>query len=456
MLFGLVTFLLVAACGGDDDSPAAGGTLVLATAGGSVVSDDGKLTLDIPAGALDQDTRISATAVDIIELPETLREDAEGTGYLLEPDGLEFIQPISLSLNLGPDDLPEDELTDAAPLYFLVTQSGEDEPELLENLATAALLSDGTVLIEGQLSHFSWLKRSKTFRGVTVTLSLNEHRGGRFVGEIFAARSKLELESEDDPFATLEDDISSRLLFSPRLKLVSLSRGSVDNFLPLEEPADLISENTAQLECLEVGPASYTSTASGIVDTGPFLWRYSLTVDARLDCIAPRPTATPTATSSPTPTLAPTLTSTPTATSPAAATATPTLTPTQVFTATLTPTATVFDPSGRYSLAFQQVGDEFCAPYPATQFNDIWTVQLGAVDANGNRPITIIQSSNQALLNGTLNADGTFFVQNDIETAEGLFVLEANGSIEVAVNLYTFQAEGCPLLRFGASGVPVN
>jgi len=61
--------------------------------GGVVVSDDGRLTLEVPAGALDE-------AVDItIEEAEDLPEGALGPAYDVQPRGLVFGAPIRVVYN---------------------------------------------------------------------------------------------------------------------------------------------------------------------------------------------------------------------------------------------------------------------------------------------------------------------------------------------------------------------
>jgi len=79
--------------------------LVPAEEGGTVTSDDGNLTLEIPAGALDSDTEIAVSYAESEELPESLREiEGAGPGYHLQPDGLTFNDPVTVSLDLAPMD----------------------------------------------------------------------------------------------------------------------------------------------------------------------------------------------------------------------------------------------------------------------------------------------------------------------------------------------------------------
>ena len=63
--------------------------------GGVVVSDDGRLTLDIPEGALGDPVEITIEEVD--DLPE----DALGPAYRVEPVGTVFEGPVQVVYNFG-------------------------------------------------------------------------------------------------------------------------------------------------------------------------------------------------------------------------------------------------------------------------------------------------------------------------------------------------------------------
>lgn len=66
--------------------------------GGIVMSDDGRLTLDIPAGALDEDVAIRIEALD--EAPR----GTVGTVYAIEPAGLALFVPAELTYDLTADE----------------------------------------------------------------------------------------------------------------------------------------------------------------------------------------------------------------------------------------------------------------------------------------------------------------------------------------------------------------
>ena len=154
----IMAFACVAvACGGGGDE----GKVVIGADGGVVTSGDGKLTLDIPAGALDEEAEITITAVSVDDLPEELREaSGPGPAYLLEPDGLEFDEPVAVTLELNRselDDVPEDGVV----AYLLLTQDADGEIESLDELVTEATLGEETITVRGELSHFSWITRTK-------------------------------------------------------------------------------------------------------------------------------------------------------------------------------------------------------------------------------------------------------------------------------------------------------
>ncbi|MGD8760061.1 MAG: hypothetical protein PVJ07_07390, partial [Anaerolineales bacterium] len=91
--------------GSEDTSKEAAATIEAAS-GGSLTSQDGSLTLEIPPGALSEDTEISLRPVSAEDLPEELTELAGGRGgYLLEPDGLTFQEPVEVSLQIDAEDL---------------------------------------------------------------------------------------------------------------------------------------------------------------------------------------------------------------------------------------------------------------------------------------------------------------------------------------------------------------
>lgn len=81
---------------------AEGGTVELATDGGTGI------VLEIPPGALREDTEIAVQKLDESEIPADLAgAPLAGAVFRLEPDGQEFSAPVTMALTLGEDDLAE-------------------------------------------------------------------------------------------------------------------------------------------------------------------------------------------------------------------------------------------------------------------------------------------------------------------------------------------------------------
>ena len=157
--------LLLAACsgGGEAESTPAGsdGTPEASTAAPSapdgasasdvdvsVTSDDGALTVTVPAGAGPADVTI--TAID----PPPEFADLEGASviaaYELGPEGAEFSEPVALEFQAP--------LADSAEIPLLlptISRTDGDGFELLEDLEL--IVGDSTVAIRGTTRHFSRL-----------------------------------------------------------------------------------------------------------------------------------------------------------------------------------------------------------------------------------------------------------------------------------------------------------
>ena len=190
LLIALAAFaLILSACRGDSDGgsaetpiPTGGATATpVEDESRTVTSDDGKLTLEIPPGALDEEIAISITAVPLEELPEELQVlRGAGAGYRLEPDPLEFNKPVAVTLELQRDEL-EGEPANGITAYGLVSFTAGGQRELLDELRTEASLGDDTVVVRGELSHFSWLGRTRgSLTVVLEEVQREQPAGGQF------------------------------------------------------------------------------------------------------------------------------------------------------------------------------------------------------------------------------------------------------------------------------------
>ena len=103
----MLGFAMVLASGCDAEE----GMSTIGREGGVVTSPDGRVTLEIPAGALRDDVEVSIGEVDS-EMPE----GAIGFAYEVEPAGLPLLRPATLTFDLlaGGAEARELDLSDAA------------------------------------------------------------------------------------------------------------------------------------------------------------------------------------------------------------------------------------------------------------------------------------------------------------------------------------------------------
>jgi hypothetical protein len=112
--------------GGDGrvtESPNVGDSVkkaVTAADGGEVALKDAGIMLMIPAGALGDDTEITAEVVSKTDLPGAA--DLEGNVVKFGPDGLKFSMPVELSIDLGGAKAPKDA---AATISWLDEKKGK-------------------------------------------------------------------------------------------------------------------------------------------------------------------------------------------------------------------------------------------------------------------------------------------------------------------------------------------
>jgi hypothetical protein len=118
------------------------------TDGGTVEALDGTVTIEIPPGALAEETGITVEPVDEANPPEPLPDDGDalpGTVVDFGPDGLEFEEPVELALPI-PATLPVGVILEALRLY----RAGPDGWELMPGDVD---LANGVVT--GLTTHFS-------------------------------------------------------------------------------------------------------------------------------------------------------------------------------------------------------------------------------------------------------------------------------------------------------------
>ncbi len=151
----LMLALSAFACSSDDSKKEEqNGSAEIGSAGGTVTSDDGAAVLVIPPGALDQGQEIRVTALTAAGF-DTMVGGTFMAGYQLEPDGLTFNQPATLTRtfsNLATS--VGDETT--IPLLIAISASGSTRETLpVSNFDID--LDDNSVTFGAEVSHFSSL-----------------------------------------------------------------------------------------------------------------------------------------------------------------------------------------------------------------------------------------------------------------------------------------------------------
>ncbi len=131
--------------------------------GGTITDATGRVSMDIPAGAFSEDTHITIDEVEESEWPEVIRDlEPEGEVLRLEPDGLELNKPITITVKLDADMLPDKESEEGIPTYILVSVGEDGGQEYLDGAETH-IFADGSIEVKAKLSHFSWIIRKKAF-----------------------------------------------------------------------------------------------------------------------------------------------------------------------------------------------------------------------------------------------------------------------------------------------------
>ena len=150
--------LAVAACGGGSDSPPVSASANIGAAGGEVVIGGGRFRLTVPPGALATAATITVTELKASEVPADLRSVDADLVYRLEPTGLAFAVPATVTAILPPS--PNGE----------IALLGLDSNGVRETPAGMRLSYSATqLLIAGEISHFSTLVVKK-IGALSVTL----------------------------------------------------------------------------------------------------------------------------------------------------------------------------------------------------------------------------------------------------------------------------------------------
>jgi len=106
--------------------PTTGEGKVVGPSGGKFTSQDGLLSLAIPAGALAKEVKINIEAVPADQWTGSLSDlDPTAIVYALEPSGLSFEQPFAFQMTINTE-IGEDGSV-VTPVAFVINEAGEGE-----------------------------------------------------------------------------------------------------------------------------------------------------------------------------------------------------------------------------------------------------------------------------------------------------------------------------------------
>lgn len=241
--------------------------------GGEIISKDGKLTLTIPAGALGNTETITIEPINPDELGPEFDNIETENAWELEPDGLTFDRSITVQFETDQNPTPDDTTLSVAQ-ELLLTSNGETV-EPLDSLRVEADADSGTVMVSGELRHFSPLVDDKLLRF-----------GVEFL--VFKVPDAVPLGRTFKPIANLLDDSNQITDDPPYYQDFSLQPVKLngDNpTLPMEEHSTIQNAFTISLGYNCTGPGTGVYDAFTLVRGTSFPDGKVLKVTKEVECV---------------------------------------------------------------------------------------------------------------------------------------------------------------------------
>ena len=300
---GLCIGLIVSACGGEAATSTTNSPVTTAatttigttttTSGFVVTSEDGDLIVAVSSAAMAEDPGITIRLLAPEEFPPELAgaaDDPDVRIYNLEPEGLEFDAPVTVTRRLDTarfEDLGPNEV----PVMVLVTRNPGGGYELYSDLAVVRRGDD--VFVSGTTTHFSPAIAIRESPTVTVNLSQEQ------LESVPSARSL-------QGILTLLTEAPGTIAVSASLRdRQGASLTGSGSFALIDGVAATPTATGLDIQCVDVGaidvlPITYTAefgsspapgqagfTTVTSLNLFPPRTRVMLTVDAILQCHAP-------------------------------------------------------------------------------------------------------------------------------------------------------------------------
>ncbi len=274
---------------------------VLAAQGGSIGTSDGKITLEIPSGALTEDTTVSIRVLSEDEWTDDIKDlNPVGPVYSLEPDGLTFQKPVTVKLALdsslysvGPDGI---EVT--APLLYTTDTNGQPEP--LQD--TETVVSPEEAYIQGNITHFSpvW-ERKGTVKLVMVPPDIDLSPQSFFTAFFLVSNLRASRLEEG------QEEVNLRFVILTPMSVLLVKDD--ENIVEFALPSGKHHTETVYYYCYE-RTGSYGAViyyAMSPVDKPTFEISSSIVIWGTATCLSAQETTTPPTTTTPTPPATPPL-----------------------------------------------------------------------------------------------------------------------------------------------------
>ncbi|MFQ6049476.1 MAG: hypothetical protein ACE5J0_00305 [Candidatus Paceibacterales bacterium] len=137
----------------------------------TVTSDDNRLTLTVPRGVLPEGATfndISITKLTEDKWTEDIKAiEPVGAVYSLEPDSLNFNQPVTVSLQLDEQEVADIQPEKGTRIYILFARDSDGTLRVLDNVFVRNSLAGGPVTVSAETTHFSDVGAAPL--GVTIT-----------------------------------------------------------------------------------------------------------------------------------------------------------------------------------------------------------------------------------------------------------------------------------------------
>jgi hypothetical protein len=117
--------------------------------GGSLTASDNRVTLDFPAGAVTETTEVTIAATP----------SDSGFSYGLEPDGLQFQEPVAVTFTAEASDILDEtgsplDLADGIPAVFALLENSDGSVEFMDSVRVSGWPSGDSLTVTAELSHF--------------------------------------------------------------------------------------------------------------------------------------------------------------------------------------------------------------------------------------------------------------------------------------------------------------